>query len=86
MMQRGFMPLPAVNRRHFLKVIVGSTLLTQVPSLALAATRPPLDFNFPQDPTLTWFEQTYGAVKSDGRRHLGIDLMAPKLSPVYAVA
>jgi hypothetical protein len=25
-------------------------------------------------------------MKADGRRHLGIDLMAPKLSPVYAVA
>jgi hypothetical protein len=25
-------------------------------------------------------------MKPDGRRHLGIDLMAPKLSPVYAVA
>lgn len=80
------MSTTSLSRRHFLKVVAGSMLLGQIPRVAWAASRPPFDFNFPQDPTLTWFDQTYGAVKPDGRRHLGIDLMAPKLSPVYAVS
>jgi murein DD-endopeptidase MepM/ murein hydrolase activator NlpD len=41
---------------------------------------------FPQDATVTEFDSTYGAGKADGRRHMGNDLMAPKLSPVYAAA
>ena len=80
------MPSSSISRRQFLTVVAGATFLSQLPGTAWAADRPPLDFEFPQDPTLTWFEQTYGALKSDGRRHMGIDLMAPKLSPVYAVS
>jgi hypothetical protein len=57
-----------------------------LPLRALAASRPTLEVFFPQDPLATWFEPTFGAVKADGRRHLGIDLMAPKLSPVYSIA
>jgi murein DD-endopeptidase MepM/ murein hydrolase activator NlpD len=75
-----------VSRRRFLRALAGSALLAQLPSAARASDRPPIEFNFPQDPLLTWFEPTYGGVKSDGRRHLGIDLMAPKLSPVYSAA
>lgn len=41
---------------------------------------------FPQDPTVTTFDDTYGYVRSEGRRHEGNDLMAPKMTPVYAVA
>lgn len=41
---------------------------------------------FPQDPELTHFDDTWGHGRSGGRRHKGSDLMAPKLSPVYAVA
>jgi len=41
---------------------------------------------FPQDPTLTHFDNTWGNRRSGGRRHVGSDLMAPKMSPVYAVA
>jgi murein DD-endopeptidase MepM/ murein hydrolase activator NlpD len=78
--------MPArVGRRDFLKVLAGSAIASQIPSVAWAA-RPPLQLVFPQDPLVTWFEPTYGATKPDGRRHLGIDLMAPKLSPVYAIA
>jgi murein DD-endopeptidase MepM/ murein hydrolase activator NlpD len=54
-----------------------------------AAVRPPGDeihLVFPQDATLTWFDSTFGAGKPDGRRHMGNDLMAPKLTPVYAAA
>ncbi|MEX2424285.1 MAG: M23 family metallopeptidase [Acidimicrobiia bacterium] len=58
-----------------------------VPITALGATRRSgFDVVFPQDPFETWFDPTFGAAKPDGRTHMGIDLMAPKHSPVYAVA
>ncbi len=76
---------PQIRRRHFLKLMGSAALLTQIPGVAQAASRPPLALTFPQDPLITWYDPTYGLVKPDGRRHLGIDLMAPKLSPVYAV-
>ena len=41
---------------------------------------------FPQDPTVTHFDDTWGHARSGGRRHKGNDLMAPKMSPVYAIA
>jgi murein DD-endopeptidase MepM/ murein hydrolase activator NlpD len=64
----------------------GGAALMPLPLRAMAASRPSLSLFFPQDPIVTWFEPTYGLVKADGRRHLGIDLMAPKLTPVYAIA
>jgi murein DD-endopeptidase MepM/ murein hydrolase activator NlpD len=76
------------SRRQFLKLLAtaATAAVVPVPLRALAASRPPLDVFFPQDPLATWFEPTFGAVKPDGRRHLGIDLMAPKLSPVFSIA
>jgi murein DD-endopeptidase MepM/ murein hydrolase activator NlpD len=62
-----------------------AAVLLPTPLRALGASRPQLHLFFPQDPLATWFLPTYGQVKADGRRHLGIDLMAPKLSPVYAI-
>jgi murein DD-endopeptidase MepM/ murein hydrolase activator NlpD len=41
---------------------------------------------FPQDPEVTTFTSTFGAPRSGGRRHEGTDLMAPKMTPVYAAA
>ncbi len=41
---------------------------------------------FPQDPSVTHFDNTWGNRRSGGRRHTGTDLMAPKMGPVYAVA
>ncbi len=41
---------------------------------------------FPQDPELTWFIDSWGASRSGGRSHIGVDLMAPKASPVYSIA
>jgi murein DD-endopeptidase MepM/ murein hydrolase activator NlpD len=65
----------------------GAAAVLPIPGVALGATRrPPLDVYFPQDPVDTWFLQTFGLVKPDGRVHMGIDLMAPKMSPVYAIA
>jgi murein DD-endopeptidase MepM/ murein hydrolase activator NlpD len=39
---------------------------------------------FPQDPLLTYFSNSYGSPRPGGRHHQGIDLMAPKHSPVLA--
>lgn len=41
---------------------------------------------FPQEPQVTTFASTFGAPRSGGRRHEGTDLMAPKMTPVYAAA
>jgi len=60
---------------------------TVVPALpAQAASNPPFVLDFPQDPQPTVFSSTYGASRSGGRRHQGNDLMAPKLTHVYAAA
>ena len=60
---------------------------TMVPALpAQAASSPPFVLDFPQDAPATVFSSTYGASRSGGRRHQGNDLMAPKLTHVYAAA
>ncbi len=51
---------------------------------ALAETAPPFEIEFPQDWQVTVFSSTFGASRSGGRHHDGNDLMAPKLTAVYA--
>jgi murein DD-endopeptidase MepM/ murein hydrolase activator NlpD len=64
-------------------IVVGAT----VPTLpAEVASEPPFVLDFPQDPQVTVFSSTFGASRSSGRRHEGNDLMAPKLTHVYAAA
>jgi murein DD-endopeptidase MepM/ murein hydrolase activator NlpD len=58
-----------------------------IPALpAHAVTEPPFAVGFPQDTQPTIFSSTFGASRSGGRRHQGNDLMAPKLTQVYAAA
>lgn len=46
----------------------------------------PFEAKFPQDVEKTSFSNTWGARRSSGRRHKGTDLMAEKLTEVYAIA
>lgn len=76
------------TRRRFLRVLVGATAagaLTPITSLPAWAADDPFLY-FPQDPLVTYFSSTFGAARSGGRRHQGNDLMAPKLTPVFAAA
>ena len=43
-------------------------------------------FVFPQDVLVTQFTDSWGDARSQGRSHRGTDLMAPKGTPVYAIA
>lgn len=56
------------------------------PVVAEEAPMDRLHLVFPQDPDTTWFLDTFGHVRAGGHRHIGVDLHAPKGSPVYAVA
>lgn len=60
---------------------------TFVPVLpAQAAPEPPFEISFPQETAPTVFSSSFGAGRSGGRRHTGNDLMAPKMTEVYAAA
>ena len=78
------MPTKALGRVCVQMVILAALLTSTVPALAHDTS---FEFkSFPQDPAVTEFSSSFGAVRSEGRRHQGNDLMAPKMTPVYAVA
>lgn len=47
---------------------------------------PPFEVVFPQETTKTHFTSSFGDHRSGGRRHKGNDLIAPRLTEVYAIA
>jgi murein DD-endopeptidase MepM/ murein hydrolase activator NlpD len=73
-----------------LLIIALSALLAAavvVPAIpAAAAPEPPFEMRFPQETEATVFSSSFGAPRSGGRRHTGNDLMAPKMTQVYAAA
>lgn len=68
-------PLPAIAQ-------VGGS----VPEVIVGQEVERLHLFFPQDPETTWFLDTFGARRGGGHVHIGVDLHAPKGSPVYAIA
>jgi murein DD-endopeptidase MepM/ murein hydrolase activator NlpD len=69
-----------------LSTLIGtSALLTAIP-VAAATPEPPFEIRFPQETQVTVFASSFGAGRSGGRRHTGNDLMAPKMTQVYAAA
>ena len=82
-------PAPTYSRRALLKLATSTAVFAALrPMAALAAddTPPPFEIEFPQDPWQTVFVDSFGFSRSGGRRHQGNDLMAPKMTPVYAIA
>lgn len=68
-----------------LAALVGATVVfSSLP--ARADVEPPFEVVFPQETSKTSFSSTFGAHRSGGRRHKGNDLMAPRLTEVYAIA
>ena len=68
-----------------LSALLGAAVV--VPALpAAAAPEPPFEMRFPQETEATVFSSSFGAPRSGGRRHTGNDLMAPKMTQVYAAA
>jgi murein DD-endopeptidase MepM/ murein hydrolase activator NlpD len=65
-------------------LIAAGALIPALP--ASAAPEPPFEIGFPQEVEPTVFSSTFGAGRSGGRRHTGNDLMAPKMTEVYAAA
>lgn len=60
--------------------------ITTAPPAQAAEDEPPFLIRFPQETVATDFGNSFGASRSGGRRHKGNDLMAPKMTEVYAVA
>ena len=74
-------PVPVLS---WLVVVLVTVLMAAPP--ASAHEVPPLEVTFPQDVSVTEFHNDWGSKRSGGRRHIGIDLMAPKMTEVYALA
>ena len=69
-----------------LAVAVGVAALLQSGVALAKVSQPPFEVLFPQEPSVTTFRSTFGDRRSGGRRHHGNDLLAPRLTEVYAVA
>lgn len=67
-------------------VVFGTSLLPALPAQGHETLLPPFEVKFPQEPDMTSFFNSWGSLRSGGRRHKGSDLMAPKMTEVYAIA
>lgn len=78
-----------ITSRSLAFALVGAlgVLLLAPAGLASAKTaEPPFEVVFPQEASVTTFSSSFGAPRSGGRRHHGNDLLAPRLTEVYAAA
>lgn len=66
--------------------LIGVSAIVPARPAQAAVAEPPFEVLFPQETSKTHFSSTYGAGRSGGRRHKGNDLMAPRMTEVYAVA
>ncbi|MGH8911845.1 MAG: M23 family metallopeptidase [Acidimicrobiia bacterium] len=67
------------------RLLLTLVLVALVPVPAALAQTEDFTLIFPQDATVTEFTSSWGHARS-GHRHHGNDLMAPKMTPVYAAA
>lgn len=68
-------------------LVVGvGVLIPSIPAAAHSGSEPPVEIIFPQETDKTDFTNSFGADRSGGRRHKGNDLLAPRMTEVYAVA
>lgn len=71
-------------RSSTLAVAAILSLLLALP--AAASTTPPFEIFFPQEASVTEFDSSYGEQRSGGRQHNGTDLIADRMTEIYAVA
>jgi murein DD-endopeptidase MepM/ murein hydrolase activator NlpD len=69
-----------------LAVGLGLAVLGQAGVAVAKTVEPPFEVVFPQEPSVTTFTSSFGDARSGGRRHHGNDLLAPRLTEVYAIA
>jgi murein DD-endopeptidase MepM/ murein hydrolase activator NlpD len=67
-------------------VVAGAGCVLPVLPAQASANVPPFEITFPQETSKTHFASSFGDYRSGGRRHKGNDLMAPRMTEVYAVA
>ena len=68
-------------------LVVGvGVLIPAIPAAARSSSEPPFEIVFPQETEKTDFTSSFGDSRSGGRLHKGNDLLAPKMTEVYAVA
>ncbi len=72
-------PLPLLSLIFVFAVVAA-------PPAGAATDEPPFVIRFPQETSATQFDDSFGARRSGGRGHKGNDLMAPKMTEVYAIA
>jgi len=80
---------PRVPKRFFAlvaAVVVAVGGLLPASPAAAADRELPFEAVFPQEIAATEFRSTFGAGRSGGRSHNGTDLLAPRMTEVYALA